>query len=81
MSKRVHDDDVADDPVSVGERVRVYPGTDAEKAGVVVDDFGETGGSGVQIGDKQIAGPARRWAILLDAGELVFVDSSDVITG
>jgi hypothetical protein len=72
------DDHGAADRVGIGTRVRVHPGTDAEKGGVVVDDFGEISGHAVQIGDQQFVGPARRWAVCLDAGELVFVDSGDL---
>jgi hypothetical protein len=61
--------------VSVDMPVRVYPGTDAETRGIVVEDFGELCGQGVDIGDTHIAGPARRWAVRLSSGELVFVDS------
>jgi len=31
----------------------------------------------VNIGDR-IVGPARRWAVVLDAGDLVFVDSDQL---
>jgi hypothetical protein len=78
MPKRPRDHDSATDRVEVGTRVRVHPGTDSEMGGVVVEDFGDMSGHAVQIGDQQFAGPARRWAVSLDAGELVFVDSSDL---
>jgi hypothetical protein len=78
MSERRDDEDVAPDRVRVGARVRVYPGTDTETGGVVVDDFGEISGHAVRVGEQQFAGPARRWAVLLDAGGLVFVDSGDL---
>jgi len=61
--------------------VRVYPGTVAETRGVVVEDFGETAGVGVDIGDKHIVGPARRSAVRLDNGDLVFVDSDQLAAG
>jgi hypothetical protein len=64
--------------VAVDMRVRVYPGTDAECLGVVVDDYGESAGYAVDIGENHIADPARRWAVQLDTGSLVFVDSDDV---
>src|ERR1700694_200430 len=67
-----------DAPVSVDMRVRVYPGTDAEGRGVVVDDYGENVGHAVDIGSTRIVGPARRWAVRLDAGTLVFADSADL---
>ena len=78
MPKRPRDHDGPADPVGVGSRVRVHPGTDSEMGGVVVDDFGEMSGHAVQIGEQQFVGPARRWAVSLDAGELVFVDSGDL---
>jgi hypothetical protein len=64
--------------IAVDTRVRVYPGTDAECLGVVVDDYGESAGYAVDIGENHIADPARRWAVQLDTGSLVFVDSDDV---
>jgi hypothetical protein len=68
-----------DAPVAVIMRVRAYPGTDAEGRGVVVDDFGETAGYAVDIGSNRIADPARRWAVMLDTGTLVFTDSDDLV--
>jgi hypothetical protein len=65
--------------VAVDARVRVYPGTDAEDGGLVVEDFGEGGGQAVDVGTVHIADPARRWAVMLDAGNLVFVDSDQLI--
>jgi hypothetical protein len=65
--------------VAVDSRVRVYPGTDAECLGVVVDDFGDSAGYAVDIGDNHIADPARRWAVSLDTGALVFVDSDHLV--
>jgi hypothetical protein len=64
--------------IAVDMRVRVYPGTDAECLGVVVDEYGESAGYAVDIGENHIADPARRWAVQLDTGSLVFVDSDDV---
>jgi hypothetical protein len=65
-----------DSPVAVN--VRVYPGTDGEVSGTVVEDFGDLAGHAVNIGDR-IVGPARRWAAALDAGGLVFVDSDQLV--
>ena len=65
--------------IATGGRVRVYPDTEAEARGVIVEDFGETAGYGVDIGPHHIANPARRWAVQLDNGELVFVDSADIV--
>ena len=78
MPKRPRDRGSAADPVGIGTRVRVHPGTDSEMGGVVVDDFGDISGHAVRIGEQQVAGPARRWAVSLDAGDLVFVDSGDL---
>jgi len=64
-----------DAEISVNQRVRVYVDTDAETRGVVVDDFGDDAGRSVEVLDSHFADPARRWAVLLDDGTLVFVDS------
>ena len=64
--------------VAVDMRVRVYPGTDGEVGGTVVEDFGDLAGHPVDIGETRIVGPARRWAVALDAGGLVFVDSDQL---
>jgi hypothetical protein len=55
--------DIGDSPVAVNARVRVYPGTDGEVGGTVVEDFGEMAGHAVDIGENHIVGPARRWAV------------------
>ena len=65
--------------VAVNRRVRLYPGTDGEVCGTVVEDFGDLAGQAVDIGENHIVGPARRWAVALDAGGLVFVDSDQVV--
>jgi hypothetical protein len=72
-------DDEGERHVAMDMRVRVYPGADTETRGVVVEDFGETAGYGVDIGGIHIADPARRWAVLLDTGGLVFVDSDALL--
>ncbi|BBZ13232.1 hypothetical protein MBRA_34270 [Mycobacterium branderi] len=56
----------------------VFPGTDHEKRGLVVEDFGDSPGYAVDVGTSHIADPARRWAVRLDDGDLVFVDSDDL---
>ena len=71
--------DTGDSRVPVNVRVRVYPGTDGEVRGTVVEDFGDLAGHAVDIGENHIVGPARRWAVVLDAGGLVFVDSDQLI--
>ena len=68
------------DPVAVNQRVRVFLPTDAdadadaEAHGLVVDDFGQQAGLGVDVLESHFADAARRWAVLLDDGTLVFVD-------
>ena len=70
--------DTGDSRVAVNVRVRVYPGTDGEVGGTVVEDFGDLAGHAVDIGEDHIVG-ARRWAVTLDAGGLVFVDSDQLV--
>jgi hypothetical protein len=67
-----------DAQLAVNMRVRVYSGTDAETSGVVVEDFGELAGQAVDIGGQQI-NPARRWAVVLDTGDLVFADTDELV--
>ncbi len=71
--------DTGDSRVAVDVRVRVYPGTDGEVGGTVVEDFGDLAGHAVDIGENHIADPARRWAVTLDTGDLVFVDSDQLV--
>ena len=83
MNRRMKDasgtaGDASDSRVAVNVRVRVYPGTDGEVRGTVVEDFGDLAGHAVDIGDR-LVGPARRWAVTLDAGGLVFVDSDQLV--
>jgi len=68
-----------DGELAVNSRVRVYPGTDHEDCGIVVEDFGESAGQAVDVGKYHIADPARRWAVMLDGGHLVFVDSDQLV--
>ncbi len=67
-----------DAQLAVNTRVRVYPGTDAECRGVIVEDFGELAGQAVDLGSVHID-PARRWAVHLDSGTLVFVNTDHVV--
>jgi hypothetical protein len=60
---------------AVGRRVHVYPGSSDERSGIIVDDFGDDAGYRIDIGAVHIADAARRWAVALDDGNLVFVDS------
>jgi hypothetical protein len=62
----------------VGMRVRVCPGEADEAGGTVMDDFGDDVGIPVVVGAVEIAGPARRWAVVLDSGELKCVDSEQM---
>ena len=70
-------DKQSDETIAVDTVVIVYPGTDDEGRGVVVEDFGELAGQAVDIGAEHIAA-ARRWAVSLDDGRLVFVDSDSL---
>jgi hypothetical protein len=70
--------DTGDSRVAVNVRVRIYPGTDGEVGGTVVEDFGDLAGQVVDIGENHFVGPARRWAVALDTGGLVFVDSDQL---
>ena len=71
--------DTGDSRVAMNVRVCVDPGTDDEVGGTVVEDFGDMAGHAVDIGENHIVGPARRWAVALDAGGLVFVDSDQLV--
>jgi hypothetical protein len=64
--------------LTVATPVRVYPGTPKEAHGVIVEDFGDSAGHPVEVGGHQIVGAARRWAVQLADGSLVFVDDADV---
>jgi hypothetical protein len=77
--RRASAGDNNDGRVAVDVRVRVYPDTDAEARGVVVEDFGAIAGQAVDIGSKRIVDPARRWAVMLDTGELVFIDTQHLV--
>ncbi len=65
--------------LGVNMRVRVYPGTQAESRGVIVEDFGEMVAQPVDLGGQRFADPARRWAVALDTGNLVFVDTGQLV--
>jgi hypothetical protein len=70
-----------DQRISLGTAVRVYPDTAQEVAGVIVEDFGDSAGQAVHIGGQRIVDAARRWAVRLNNGSLVFVDSTDISVG
>jgi hypothetical protein len=60
---------------AVDSHVIVFPGTAEQQGGVIVEDFGESAGHAVDIGANRIVSAARRWAVRLHSGDLVFVDS------
>lgn len=64
--------------IKVDAAVRVYPGTSREVHGFVVEDFGDIAGESVDVGEHHIVDAARRWAVRLADGSLVFVDDNDV---
>jgi hypothetical protein len=59
---------------AIDTHVVVFPGTAEQQRGVIIEDFGESAGQAVDIGTR-VVGPARRWAVRLNNGDLVFVDS------
>jgi hypothetical protein len=80
MTERVEEDGgTSPDEVAIKTRVRVFPSTDREACGVVIDDFGDDVGIPVDIGSDRIAEAARRWAVKLDDDNLVFVDSHQLV--
>ncbi len=64
--------------LAVNMRVRVYPDTEAETPGVILEDFGDLAGQTVDIGGQQIKA-ARRWAVQLGTGNLVFANSDQLV--
>ncbi len=70
--------DGPDAQLAVNMPVRVYPGTDAECRGVIVEDFGELAGQAVHLAGIHID-PARRWAVQLETGNLVFADTGQLV--
>lgn len=80
MFKNVRGDKGASEAqVAVNTRVRVYPDSDKESRGVVVEDFGEMQAQAVDVGGEHFADPARRWAVALDSGGLVFADTDQLV--
>ncbi|WP_234790742.1 MULTISPECIES: hypothetical protein [Mycolicibacterium] len=65
--------------IAVDTRVVVYPGSDEELHGTVVEDFADLAGTAVEIAGERIVGPARRWAVNVDDGGLVFVDDDSIV--
>jgi hypothetical protein len=66
------------DELSVNAPVVVYPGTDQQQGGVIVEDFGSSAGHAIDIGSNRFVDAARRWAVRLNSGELVFLDSDQM---
>ncbi len=64
--------------LAVGSPVTAFAGTDREVTGRIADDFGEFTPVATEYDGERIAGPAKRWAVLTDAGDLVFADSDDL---
>ncbi|MGB8406465.1 MAG: hypothetical protein WCE30_20610 [Mycobacterium sp.] len=74
---------VAEDPgdataIAVGVRVRWQRADRLDAIGVVIEDFDGYHGVAVHVGDDRIVGAARRWAVALDSGELIFADSDEL---
>ena len=61
--------------LAVNTPVVVFPGTAEQQGGVIVEDFGDSAGHAVDVGANRIVSAARRWAVQLNSGDLVFVDS------
>ena len=51
----------------------------AESRGIIVEDFGEMAAQPVEISGQHFADPARRWAVQLDTGDLVFADTDQLV--
>jgi hypothetical protein len=66
------------EPLAVNSPVIVFPDTDQQQGGVIIEDFGEDAGQAVEVGGNQIVGAARRWAVRLNDGSLVFVDDDQL---
>jgi hypothetical protein len=64
--------------LAVNSPVLVYPETDEQQGGVILEDFGPSAGQAVEVGSNRIVGAARRWAVRLNSGDLVFVDSDQL---
>jgi hypothetical protein len=64
--------------LAVNSPVLVYPESAQQQGGVIVEDFGPSAGQAVEVGSIRIAGAARRWAVRLNSGDLVFVNSDEL---
>ena len=80
MARRVGDrrGESARQPLEVNSPVVAFPGTDREQDGVIVEDFGDSAGQVVEVGGNRIVDAARRWAVQLNDGSLVFVDDDQI---
>ena len=80
MAKRVGDrrGESPRQPLEVNSPVVAFPGTDQQQDGVIVEDFGDSAGQAVEVGGNRIVGAARRWAVQLNDGSLVFVDDDQI---
>ena len=61
--------------LGVGCRVRTTDGSNT--TGEIVEDFGSLAGAEVVV-DAHLTARARRWAVALDDGRMVFVDDDDI---
>jgi hypothetical protein len=59
---------------AIGTRVRVRAGDGVDAPGTLIEDFGDTVGVPVDVGEIHIVDAARRWAVALDDGGLMFAD-------
>ena len=62
------------DTFAIQMRVRVNREDSDDAHGVIVEDYGDHAGYPVEVGRNHIVDAARRWAVLLDSGSLVFAD-------
>ncbi len=62
----------------IGMSVVVDIGDGVPARGVIVDDFGDLAGIPVGIGTEHVA-QARRWAVDVDGGHIVFVDDEGLL--
>lgn len=67
---------MSNDKFAVQMRVRVKADGPKGGSGVIVEDYGDHAGYSVEVGDQHIVDAARRWAVLLDSGSLVFADDA-----
>ena len=63
---------------AIGLTVVVDAGDGSDARGVIVDDFGDLAGTPVGIGTERVA-TARRWAVDIDGGHIVFVDDAALL--